>query len=279
MRKRQLGYDIAADQRQFAAVKRLFDGGLPQTADDPAFQGWPQPIFIVGMMRSGTSLVEKILASHTRVFGAGELEFMGRLALPLARAAEADPALRIDRDTALSVRHGYLQALAGLPEQAPVITDKMPSNLTWVGFILTAFPQAKVIHLDRDPMAVGWSIYRHYFSQDGNGHAYDLTDIGRYYRLQQDLMAFWHQVFPGRILTLNYEALTEDQEGQTRELLAWCGLEWEDACLNFHQTPGLVRTASSAQVRRAMYRGSSEEWRKYESHLGPLKAALAGDAP
>ena len=274
LRKRQLGYDFAADQRQFAAVRRLFGGPIPDTAEDPAFQGGTQPVFIVGMMRSGTSLVEKILASHSRVFGAGELEFMGQLALPVARAAEADPARRIDRDAALAVRQGYLAALAGLPEQAPVITDKMPSNLTWVGFILTAFPEAKVIHLNRDPMAVGWSVFRHYFSQDGNGHAYDLADIGRYYRLQQDLMAVWHQRFPDRILELGYEALTEDQEGQTRALLDWCGLEWEDACLNFHETPGLVRTASSVQVRRPMYRGSSEEWRKYEAYLGPLKAAL-----
>jgi tetratricopeptide (TPR) repeat protein len=279
LRRRELGYDFAVDQRRFAAVRRMFDGALPATAGDPAFQGGPQPVFIVGMMRSGTSLVEKILASHSRVYGGGELEFMGRLALPLARAAETDTALRIDRDTALAVRQGYLAELAGLPEQAPVITDKMPTNLTWVGFILTAFPRAKVIHLNRDPMAVGWSIYRHYFSQDGNGYAYDLTDIGHYFRLQQDLMAHWHGLFPGRILTLNYEALTEDQEGQTRALLDWCGLEWEEACLNFHATPGLVRTASSAQVRRAMYRGSSEEWRKYEAHLGPLKAALAGEAP
>ena len=153
-------------------------------------------------------------------------------------------------------------------------TVQMPSNLTWVGFILTAFPQAKVIHMNRDPMAVGWSIFRQYFSQNGNGYAYDMTDIGRYYRWQQDLMAFWHQRFPDRILELGYEALTEDQEGQTRALLDWCGLEWEDACLNFHETPGLVRTASSVQVRRPMYRGSSEEWRKYEAYLGPLKAAL-----
>jgi tetratricopeptide (TPR) repeat protein len=276
LRRRQLGHDPAADRRQFEAVKRMFRGPLPETAGDPAFRGGPQPIFIVGMMRSGTSLVEKILASHSRVFGAGELEFMGRLAIPRARAAEADPALRIDRDMALAVRQGYLAALAALPEQAPVITDKMPTNLTWVGFILTAFPEAKVIHLNRDPMAVGWSIFRHYFSQDGNGYSYDLADIGHYYRLQQDLMAFWQQAFPGRILDLNYEALTEDQEGQTRALLDWCGLAWEDACLNFHETPGLVRTASSAQVRRAMYRGSSDEWRRYAAHLGPLRDALAG---
>ncbi len=278
LRRRQLGYDFAADERQFAAVKRLFGGPLPVTTGDPDFTGGPRPIFIVGMMRSGTSLVEKILSSHSQVFGAGELEFMGRLALPVARAAEADPALRIDRATALAVRQGYLGALEGLPEQAPVITDKMPSNLTWVGLILTAFPEAKVIHLNRDPMAVGWSIYRHYFSQDGNGHACDLTDIGRYYRLQQDLMAFWHGLFPGQILDLNYEALTEDQEGQTRALLDWCGLDWEDACLKFHETPGLVRTASSVQVRQKMYRGSSEEWRKYEEFLEPLRVALAGKA-
>jgi hypothetical protein len=150
----------------------------------------------------------------------------------------------------------------------------MPANATWVGHILTAFPEARVIHMRRDPMAVGWSIFRHYFSQDGNGHAYDLADIGTYARLQGDLMAFWAARFPGRIRSQCYEALTEDQEAETRALLDWCGLDWDPACLEFHRTPGLVRTASAAQVRRAMYRGSSEDWRRYEPFLGPLKAAL-----
>jgi len=276
LRKRQLGYDIAADRRQFAALKRMFGDDLPDTADDPDLIGGPRPVFIVGMMRSGTSLVEKILASHSRVFGAGELPFLARAALPSARQAEADPTVRVDRETSLEVRRAYLADLAGLPQSAPVITDKMPANAVWLGHILTAFPEARAIHMRRDPMAVGWSIFRHYFSQDGNGHACDLADIGAYTRMQDDLMAFWHQRFPGRIRDQGYEALTEDQEGETRALLDWCGLDWEEACLDFHRTPGLVRTASAAQVRRAMYRGSSDEWRRYEAFLGPLKAALEG---
>ena len=265
LRKAQLGYDIAADQALFAAIRRYFGDGAAQAT------GAGGPIFIVGMMRSGTSLVEQILASHSAVSAGGEMETMSRLALPILAAAAGN---RMTREVAAGVRAGYLA------EQAfptAIHTDKMPGNFRWIGFILAAFPEARVVHLKRDRMAVGWSIFRHFFAETGNGYAYDLADIGAYSRLHDDLMDFWHRMFPGRIHEVEYERLTEDQEGVTRALLAYCGLGWEEACLRFHETPGVVRTTSSEQVRRKMYRGSSEEWRRYEEFLEPLKQALGDE--
>ena len=136
-------------------------------------------------------------------------------------------------------------------------------------------PEARIIHVERDPVATCWSIFKHRFTSRGNGYAYDLEDLGRYFRLYRALMAFWHQRFPGRILDVNYEHLTENQEADSRRMIAHAGLDWEDACLDFHQTRRAVMTASAAQVRRKMYRGSSEAWHNYEPWLGPLKAALA----
>lgn len=273
LRKAELGYEIAVERKLFATLRRYFGGDLPEAAVTPG----PRPVFVLGMMRSGTTLVEQILASHSRVRGLGELEFLTRASLPVMERAVLDEALRADRDTVAAVRAEYLAGIAPLAQGAAVVTDKMPLNFRWIGFILTAFPEARVVHLNRDPMAVGWSIFRNYFSARGNGHAYDLADIGAYSVMHADLMAFWHARFPGRIYELDYEALTLDQEGQSRALLDYCGLDWEPGVLEFHRTPGLVKTASSAQVRQAMYRGSSEEWKRYEGHLGALKAALEGN--
>ncbi len=123
-------------------------------------------------------------------------------------------------------------------------------------------------------MATCWSIFKQYFPTNGLGFAYDLEDIGTYYRMYEDLMAFWHEKFPGRIYDLNYERLTENQEEETRKLLEYCGLPWDDRCLEFEKTDRPVRTASAAQVRQKMYKGSSEAWRPYEPYLGPLMKAL-----
>ncbi|HSN72560.1 MAG TPA: sulfotransferase, partial [Steroidobacteraceae bacterium] len=155
-----------------------------------------------------------------------------------------------------------------------IITDKMPLNFRWIGMILSAFPEAKIIHTKRDPMATCWSIYKRYFFFRGNGYAYDLGDVAEYYRLYADLMAFWHQKYPNAIYDVCYERLTENQEEETRKLLEFCDLEWQEECLNFHKTKRLVKTISATQVRREMYRGSSEAWRKFERHLQPLAKAL-----
>ena len=150
----------------------------------------------------------------------------------------------------------------------------MRFKLRWIGFILTALPEAKVIDVQRDRVATCWSVYKQYFSSKGNGYAHDLVDLAEYYKMYVDLMAFWNQKFPNKIYDLNYEALTKNQEEETRKLLNYCGLGWESGCLEFHKTKRAVMTASSIQVRQQMYKGSSDAWRKYEAHIEALIEAL-----
>ena len=144
----------------------------------------------------------------------------------------------------------------------------------FIGFILTAVPDAKIINLQRDPIATCWSIFTHYFSNNGNGYAYDLVDVAEFYKVYINLMDFWRETFPNQIYDLNYETITENQEEETRKLLKYCNLDWEDQCLEFHKAKRAVTTASSVQVRQEMYKGSSEAWRKYETHIQPMLQAL-----
>ena len=151
----------------------------------------------------------------------------------------------------------------------------MPLNFQFIGFILSAFPEAKIIHLKRDARATCWSIYKHYFSSKGMGFSYNQNDLASFYHLYTDLMAFWHQKFPDKIYDLCYEDLTTNQEEETRNLLKYCELEWDENCLNFHLTKRAVKTTSAFQVRQKMYQGSSEAWRKYEEYLQPLMNGLS----
>jgi tetratricopeptide (TPR) repeat protein len=277
LRKKELGYDIAQDREHFATIRRVFGGEAASAGEVPAEPERlsKRPIFILGMPRSGTTLVEQILASHTHVHGAGEMGALNRLAgralADIGRAPDAGAALRQSLPV---VRAGYDKTLAGAGTEKPIVTDKMPSNFRWIGFIRHALPEAIIIHVRRNPVATCWSVYKTYFATSGNGFSYDLDDVAGYYRLYRELMDFWRERFPGAIYDLDYERLTEDQEAETRKLLAHCGLDWEDACLAFHETKRAVETASAGQVRRAMYKGSSDEWRKFERELSGLLQAL-----
>jgi hypothetical protein len=153
-----------------------------------------------------------------------------------------------------------------------VITDKSLLNFRFIGFILTAFPEAKIIHMKRDARAICWSIYSIYLRGFGFGN--DFEDLAGFYGLYTELMDFWHQLFPGQIYDMSYEDLTTNQEEETRKLLQYCELDWDENCLSFHKNKRAVKTASSKQVREKMYQGSSEAWKKYEAHLKPLIKAL-----
>ena len=154
------------------------------------------------------------------------------------------------------------------------ITDKMPANFMWLGLILCALPEAKIIHLNRDPIATCWSIYKTYFSKGGNGYSYNIENLCKYYSLYKDLMTSWNNLFAKTFYEVSYEKLTEDQCLETKNLLNYCGLEWNSNCLDFHVTKRTVNTASNAQVRRKMYSGSSSEWKHYEKYIKPLINAL-----
>jgi hypothetical protein len=226
------------------------------------------------MIRSGTSLVEQIIASHHAVYGAGELTTLADLIEPIVRDHLAQDNYQLPEKAFLSIRQQYLDALSMFNAPEDVITDKMPLNFQYIGFILSAFPEAKIVHLQRDARATCWSIYKHYFSSTGNGWAYNIDDLAGFYGLYTDLMDFWHQTFPGKIYDLCYEDLTTNQEKETRKLLEYCELDWDENCLNFHTNKRAVKTASALQVRQKMYQGSSEAWKKHEAYLEPLIKAL-----
>jgi hypothetical protein len=170
----------------------------------------------------------------------------------------------------LSIRDGYLNNLSSLNVSESIITDKTPINFENIGFILNAFPEAKIIHLKRDSMAICWSIYQRYFPNESLGFAYNMQDLAKFYNSYTEIMAFWHDLFPNQIYDISYEDLTTNQEEETRKLLKYCKLDWDENCLNFHFNKRTVKTASSLQVREKMYQGSSEVWKKYETHLNPL---------
>ena len=230
-------------------------------------------LFIVGLPRSGTTLVEQILASHSEVYGGGELKLMGQWCFGFLKLfQEYGDSARLDNYLPQLQEH-YLKGVAELTSK-PFVTDKMPVNFFWIGFMLSAFPNARIIHTVRDPMAVCWSIFKTPFAGTSNGYACDLQDIGEFYNLYRALMKFWYTRHPGEIYDLNYEKLTEHQEQETASLLEYCELDWEEACLEFYKNPRKVTTVSRLQVRKPMYQGSSDAWIRYRSHLQPLMKLL-----
>lgn len=235
------------------------------------------PIFIVGMPRSGTTLVEQILASHPAVHGAGEQPILPRLVAEGLAGAEF-PSTIAERGAAAWNRLGenYLAQLSALAPKASRITDKMPSNFLYVGLIRLALPGARIVHVRRDALDTCFSCYSRLF--EGNvDYAYDLGELGRYYRAYEALMAHWRAVLPAEaMLELRYEELVGNFEPQARRLVAFCGLEWDERCRAFHNVKRGVRTASAVQVRQPLYDSAVGRAAHYAAWLGPLEAALRG---
>ena len=274
LRKEELNYSLNKDLDEHSNLKRLININLSNSKESVKFKSSKiRPIFIVGMPRSGTSLVEQILSSHQKIHGAGELSTLNNLIVPIINDCILKDK-KVIEDSYLSVRNEYLSYISRLNVSETIITDKMPTNFRYIGFILKAFPEAKIIHLNRDSRAICWSIYKSYFPGEGLGWAFNMKDLAGYYNSYIDLMTFWHQLFPRKIYDICYEDLTTNQEEETRKLLKYCELEWDDNCLNFHNNKRAVKTTSSLQVRKKMYQGSSEVWKKYESYLQPLIKVL-----
>ena len=276
LRKEELNYSLDKSQDLSSAVRKLFSS--PPSDIEKSLSDEPstiRPIFIVGMPRSGTTLVEQIIASHHAVYGAGELTTLANLIEPILKDDLAHNKNGLTKKSFLSIRQQYLDSLSGFNVPENVITDKMPLNFQYIGFILTAFPEASIVHLKRDAMATCWSIYKSNFKNKGNGFSCNLNDLAGFYGIYTDLMDFWHQLFPDKIYDLCYEDLTTNQEKETRKLLQYCELDWDENCLDFHKNKRAVQTASSLQVREKMYQGSSEAWKKHEAYLQPLIKALS----
>ena len=262
LRQKLLAYEFTQDEHLFAQIKhtapQFKDVALNRTGEPIRHT----PIFILGMPRSGTTLVEQIVSSHSEVTGAGELDYVSQFGSQLAAGLTA-PTLE-----AVSVfRERYLAELAKRADGQAFITDKMPQNFRYIALICAAFPEAKIVHVQRNAEATCWSNFKHYFASKGLGYSYNLADTVKYYGLYKDLMHFWSQSYSDRIYNLDYDKLTEDQEPETRRLIEYLELNWEDACLAPQNNKRSVKTASQQQVRQKVYKGSSQAWRKYEPFL------------
>lgn len=261
IKRRLVRYDEAEELRRLSDVAARFTREFLAThagEGDPD----PRPVFVVGMPRSGTSLVEQVLASHSAVFGAGEQSILPAL------AAAGPTEWRV-------LGAAYVERLQRLAPEAERIVDKLPGNFVHAGLIHLALPNARIIHVTRDPLDTCFSCYSKLFSGAVN-YAYDLGELGRYYRAYAALIAHWRSVLPPTVLLdVSYEALVADLEPQARRLVAHCGLEWEPRCLAFHASKRAVRTASAVQVRRPLYNNAIGRARPYLPWLGALQAALA----
>lgn len=271
LRSKALGFSLAEETARF---KRIVAASTPGPA--LSVEDGPRPIFIVGMPRSGTSLVEQILGAHPDVTPLGEIPDL-RDAVNDHWPEQSAPYLTDDMLDAIAGQ--YREATEAKAPGAAWITDKAPLNFRWVGLLARAMPDAVVVNVARRPEATCWSIYKLHFSTSGHAYGYNLSDLGGMYRLYEALVDVWHERFPGAVFDLDYDALTDAPEAHITALLAHCGLPFHEACLAPHRNTRAVQTASSLQVRKAIYKGSSDAWERYAHLLGPLHEALAKPKP
>ncbi len=269
-------YSPAGDEDYFARLKATFTAEFLAQRQGPG-RSDATPIFILGMPRSGTSLVEQILASHPMVHGGGELPDLAMI----CTAAMKDMPASVERLQAADwqrLADRYLARLRARNASKPHVTDKMPFNFLRIGMIATMLPNARIIHLRRDPVDTCLSGFKYLFATAGMEWTYDLADLGHYYALYRDLMEHWRRVLPGKIVDVQYEDLVAQPETGIRSLLSMIGLPFDAGCLSFHQAKHAVRTRSAAQVRQPVYGSSVRAWRRYEQHLRPLLDALGESA-
>ena len=272
-RRQRMTYDVAADVAIINDIIAQFDGDWLSRQRGHDAGG---PLFIIGLPRTGTTLVDRILSAHPLVASRDEANdftyaLLYEAAGPgplMARARKADMAR-------LGTR--YWQAMQGYGDGAPFLLNKTPANYLYAGLIAAALPRARIIHVRRQPMDAGYAIYKTLF-RTAYPFSYDLAELGRYMAAQSRLMAHWRRVLPPRqMLEIDYEALIADQEGSSRQLLAFAGLQWDPAVLDFHANPQATATASAAQVREPIHNRSVGLWRAYEQQLAPLAAALGAE--
>ena len=262
LRKKLLNYDINQDVELFQQIKA---NSSQVTQNSPEFEKSSMdlmPVFIVGMPRSGTTLVEQIVSSHSQVTGAGELNFAAQFG-----AAIAAGMTEANKDALLEFRHNYLNKMRSVSTGNLIVTDKMPQNFRYLGLLAAAFPEAKIVHVKRNPAAVCWANYKQYFVSKNIGYCYSIDDVISYHGMYEDLMDFWTSTLSERIYNLDYELLTTDQDSETRQLIEYLGVDWDENCLSPENNTRSVATASNLQVRQKVYQGSSEQWKKYQPFL------------
>lgn len=280
IKRSHLNYAYTADEAYCQRLMAVFNKDFFAQRE-----GWGMPdaapLFIVGMPRSGSTLVERILATHPQTHGAGEITDLEETIASFHSGGEGGAfpeSLRaVDRHWLNTIAQTYLDRLQRFGSQWRYISNKLLSNFLLLGMIRLLWPNARVIHCRRDPMDTCWSCFKHHFA-DGQAYSYDLVELGRYYKLYQQLMQHWHDTMPGWFYDIQYENLINDQEGETRRLLEFLSLPWNEECLSFHQARSAVKTASAIQVRRPLYQRSLRLWRHYKQQLAPLAAIILEDS-
>lgn len=278
LKRAQLDYDETASDRNFEAVKAAYPKGCFKKRP---FSGHPseQPLFILGMPRSGSTLVEQILSSHPDIYGAGEVKYLSRA---MTAVRDRFPSLSRHPELVAEMNEGqwqllaqhYLRSLTANAGESARVTDKLLTNYLYVGLIHLLFPNAKIINTRRNPVDTCLSGFTKLFKDD-MPHSYDMGELGRYYRRYDALMAHWEKVLPPGVMTVvHYEDVVGDIESEAKRLIDFIGLPWNEACLDFHRSKRPVKTASVAQVRKPIYKDSVERWRKYGDGMQPLLDAL-----
>ena len=281
LRRRNLSYGVADDEHALRVIREQFSAEWLAAHDATGERG-AAAIFVMGLPRSGTTLVDRILSNHSAVQSLGEINdlayaligqcyaTMDADAAPpertelIRRAAHLDPA---------TLGNDYLRRVAGYARNRPRFIDKTPWNFLYLGLIAQALPGAHIVHVRRNPLDSCFALYKTLF-RDGSPYSYDLQDLARYYLAYHQLMEHWRRALPGRFLDLDYERVVSAQSDATRELLDWCGLPFEAQCLDFHLNTAPAATASAAQVREPLHARSVGNWRNYAGQLEPLIEAL-----
>ncbi len=280
LRRTHLRYDIATDLATVDWIIEAFPATMPSASAATSSARSSGPIFILGLPRAGSTLIERILGRHSKVHAAGELQSLALAIIEAVRQRSGltPPSRRelIEQSSRLdfgALGRDYLARAHAAGATGDCFIDKMPLNFLYCGLIQRALPQARIVHVQRHPMAACYAVYKTLF-EDAYPFSYDLSELGRYYLAYRRLMQHWAQAMPGQIHELRYESLVRNQLGETQRLLDFCGLDWEDACAQFHENPDPSTTASAAQVRQPLYDSSVEQWRHYSDQLSELRRLL-----
>ncbi len=273
LRRQSEIYDSVTTQVTHEALMETFTEDFVKTTKGKGCQS-DAPIFILGLPRSGSTLVEQILASHSNVEGTRELPDISLLGRKLTKLKPPgikypDAVKHMTDEEMTEFGEDYLKTSMRYRTDRPYFIDKMPNNFAHIGFIKTILPNAKIINAKRHPLDSCVSSFKQLFYK-GQSWSYDLFEIGEYYLEYIRLMNHWHEIYPGDIYDISYESLIENQEEETKKLIDYCGLDWEEGCLKFYENKRSVNTASSEQVRQPIYKGAMFAWKNYESELGPL---------
>ena len=274
LRRQNMNYQVEHDIQAIDKIIQTFNPDTIANASKGCKSA--EPVFILGLPRTGTTLVERILDSHSQVFSAGELQNFASCLINLVAKTFSDQKLdkmtMIEKSVAIdfeALGNNYIHSTRPATGHSPHFIDKLPLNYLYIGLIKMALPNAKIIHLTRNPMDACYAIYKTAF-KDAYPFSYDLNDLGQYYLAYHRLMKHWHQVFPEQIFEINYETLVYNQELESKKLLSFCNLDWEQSCLQFYKNPQASMTASAAQVRQPIYTGSVGKWQHYQEQLKPL---------